>query len=107
MVGAAAAEGLRIGVGTDELDALDVTLDHVLDRVAAAAAHPDHLDVGALVEFFGVDHLDAHVALHLSAVAGWMVLLCLGEKTRGGARQHRRASTGGALWGRCIRNSPQ
>jgi hypothetical protein len=31
----------------------------VLDSVAAAAAHADHLDAGALVEF--LDHFDCHV----------------------------------------------
>jgi hypothetical protein len=32
--------------------------DHVLDGVAAAAADADHLDLGALVEFFDFDHFD-------------------------------------------------
>jgi hypothetical protein len=60
-VRAAAVERLRVGVGADELHALHTLRDHVLDGVAAAAAHADHLDLGALVEFF--DHLDRHVNL--------------------------------------------
>jgi hypothetical protein len=32
----------------------------VLDGVAAAAADADHLDLRALVEFFGFDHFDGH-----------------------------------------------
>jgi len=35
---------LRIGVGTDEVNALNLVLDHVLDGVATAAAHADHFD---------------------------------------------------------------
>jgi hypothetical protein len=54
-------QGLRVGVGADELHALHACVDHVLDGVAAAAAHADHLDLGALVEFF--DHFDGHVSL--------------------------------------------
>ncbi len=37
-------ERLRIGVHADELDALDTPLDHVIDGIAAAPAHTDHLD---------------------------------------------------------------
>ena len=41
-------ERLRVGVGADEVDALDVGADHVVDGVAAAAADADDLDDGAL-----------------------------------------------------------
>ncbi len=41
---AAVLERLRIGVGADEIHALDIRLHHVRDRVAAAAAHADDLD---------------------------------------------------------------
>jgi len=56
-----AQERLRIGVGADGLHALHVARDHVLHRVAAAAAHAYDLDQRALVEFFGFDHFDGHV----------------------------------------------
>jgi hypothetical protein len=58
VVRAAAVQRLRVGVGADELDAGDGARDHVLDRVAAAAAHAHHLDAGALFEF--LNHLDRH-----------------------------------------------
>ncbi|MNQ91782.1 hypothetical protein D3C85_1071780 [compost metagenome] len=35
---------LCIGIGADELDAFDVVLRHVVDRIAAAAAHANDLD---------------------------------------------------------------
>ncbi len=54
-----AVERLRVGVGADEIDALNALLDHVLDRVAAAAADADHLDLRAHAELF--DHFDCHV----------------------------------------------
>jgi hypothetical protein len=39
---------------------LYLSLDHVLHGIAAAAAHPDHFDLGALVEFLCLDHFDGH-----------------------------------------------
>ena len=41
---AAVLDRLRVGVGGDELHAVDAAIDHVRDRVAAAAAHAHHLD---------------------------------------------------------------
>jgi hypothetical protein len=49
-VGGAARQGLRIGVGADELYTLTLQIDHVLDGVAATAADSDHFDLGALVK---------------------------------------------------------
>ncbi len=60
-VAAVLAERLRIGVGTDELDALHLAADHVIDRIAATATDTDHLDLGAPVELLDFNHLDAHV----------------------------------------------
>ena len=45
-------ERLRVGVGDQEVDPLDVVLHHVRDRVAARATHADHRDArGQLVHF--------------------------------------------------------
>ena len=52
-------ECLRVGIGADELHALHVLRDHVLDGVAAATAHADDLDLGTQVKLF--DHFDSHV----------------------------------------------
>ena len=38
-------------------------VDHVVDRVAAAAADADHLDLGALVKRFFFNHFDRHFFL--------------------------------------------
>ena len=59
-------QGLRIGVGANEFHALYLGHDHVLDRVATAPAHADHLDLRALVEFLDIHHFDAHESLLLS-----------------------------------------
>jgi hypothetical protein len=59
----AAGQSLCIGVGTNELNALDIALDHVLNSVTAAATDTDHFDLGALVEFFSLDHFNGHGAL--------------------------------------------
>ena len=40
-------ERLQVGVGDDELDAVEAGRDHAVDGVAAAAADADHLDAGA------------------------------------------------------------
>ncbi|MCY1366840.1 hypothetical protein D9M69_537470 [compost metagenome] len=60
LVRVAALQGLRVGVGANELHALHTTLHHVGDRIATAAADTDHLDLRALVEFFDFDHFDGH-----------------------------------------------
>ena len=41
-------ERLDVGVGDDEVDAFEARLDHRVDRVAAATADADHLDLGAI-----------------------------------------------------------
>jgi hypothetical protein len=40
---------LRVGVDANEVHAFDPGLDHVRDRVTAAAAHANDLDYSALV----------------------------------------------------------
>ena len=47
-LGVEAPKRLGVGVGGDEVDAVDVAAQHVLDGVAAAAADADHLDDGVL-----------------------------------------------------------
>lgn len=37
---------LRVGVAHEELDAREAAHDHVVDRVAPRAPHPDHRDLG-------------------------------------------------------------
>jgi hypothetical protein len=59
----AAGQCLRIGVGANEFNALNVALNHVLNSVTAAAAHADHFDLRSLIELFDLDHFDAHGAL--------------------------------------------
>src|SRR5207247_10493821 len=49
--GAAQLQRLQIGVHDDELDAVEARLDHAIDGVAAASAHPDHLDPRARPAF--------------------------------------------------------
>ena len=44
-------ERLHVGIGGDELDALEVRLDHAVDGIAAAAAHADDFDASRLVGF--------------------------------------------------------
>ncbi len=45
---ARAIERLRVGIGTDEIDALYSCIHHMGDSVTATAANADHLDDGAL-----------------------------------------------------------
>ena len=49
--------GLQVGVGGDELHTLQITADHVVDRVAAGAADTDHLDFGRLLCFCVAKHI--------------------------------------------------
>ena len=59
----AAVQCLRIGVGADEFHTRHVRLNHVLDRIAAAAAHANDFDEGSLVEDFFFDEFNSHVQL--------------------------------------------
>ena len=45
LLGQAAPERLGVGVRHDELHALQVRLDHVIDGIAARAANTEHDDV--------------------------------------------------------------
>jgi hypothetical protein len=56
----AGLQRLRVGVGADEIHALDVGAQHVLHRVAAAAAHADDLDHFAS---FGLVSISSNIAL--------------------------------------------
>ena len=74
-VGEAVVERLRVGVGDDEIDALDVGVDHVGDGVAAGAADADHADPGAKLLHFRTDEIDAHDQSPHGAVASRRVSL--------------------------------
>ncbi len=60
-VGPALLQGLRVGVGHDELDALQRLVDHVVHRVAARAAHPEDGDARLqLFPFRGHRQIECH-----------------------------------------------
>ena len=58
-VGGRIAQRLGVGIGGDEVDALDAAADHVGDGVAAGAADADHRDARAqFVQFrCNLDHV--------------------------------------------------
>src|SRR5687768_3746695 len=41
------SERLDVGITSDEIDALEIALDHRVDGVAAAATNTDHFDLGS------------------------------------------------------------
>ena len=59
-VGGRSVERLRVGVGDDEVDALDVGAHHVGDGVAAGPADADDADPRAKLVDFRPDEIDAH-----------------------------------------------
>ena len=63
VIGARTRKGLRVGVGGHELDALQIGLDHVVDGIAAGAAHSEH-------EYPGFEFLGHGAPLFSSASAG-------------------------------------
>ena len=67
-------QGLGIGVGDDEVDALEAGADHVVDGVAAGAADPEHSDPRFQLPYVGDLQVDAHgclfIARALEAPAG-------------------------------------
>ena len=59
-IGFGGVERLRVGVGDQELDALDVGTDHVGDGIAARAADANDTDPRAKFVDFGPDEINAH-----------------------------------------------
>ena len=59
-IGGRVVERLGIGVGDDEVDALDVGAHHVGDGVPARAADADHADPRTKLVDLGPDEIDAH-----------------------------------------------
>jgi hypothetical protein len=55
---------LEVGIGDNELDALDTLFDHSVDRISAAAADTDNLDTGSRDRWLIDKHLDSAV-VHL------------------------------------------
>ncbi len=60
-LGIALLKRLRVGVRNHELHAFKLLVDHVVDGVAARAAHPEHRDAG--LQLFAFAHLQ--VQCHL------------------------------------------
>ena len=60
-VGARTVQRLLVGVGSDEGNALRLFVDHVLDGIAAAAAHTDNLDAGVK---HGLFHIRSKIKGH-------------------------------------------
>jgi hypothetical protein len=77
-----ARQGLRIGIGANELDASNRRHNHVLDGIAAAAADPNDFNQGTLVKNFFVNHFDGHLEL-LEFAIRYVVL------KRGGSKRTR------------------
>src|SRR3546814_810690 len=69
-LGAAVLDRLRVGVGGDELHPVHAAVDHVRDRVAAAAAHADDLDVGIGCHLFYQFEM-RHVRVLVFKCRGW------------------------------------
>ena len=60
VLGARGGERLRVGVGDDELDAVEAGRDHVVDGIAAGAADADDGDARLQVDELWKLQLDAH-----------------------------------------------
>ena len=59
-LGARRAQRLRVGVGDDEVDPYEAGDDHVVDGVAAGAAHSAHHDPRLQLPQFGSLDIDRH-----------------------------------------------
>ena len=69
-VGVRIAQRLGVGVGDDELDALDLASDHVGDGIAAGAADSDHRDARAQLIQFRSDLDHVRILLWAAGAAG-------------------------------------
>ena len=59
-LGLGQGQRLRVGVGDDEVDALQAGLDHVVDGIAARAAHTEHGDARLELADVGQGEVDRH-----------------------------------------------
>src|SRR5690606_4088262 len=78
--GAAVLDRLRVGVGGDELDAVDAAADHVRHGIAAAATHADHLDDRVRGHFFNQLEMCHDFVLFYR---GFLVMCCFDEREWG------------------------
>ena len=69
--GARHLQRLQVGVGDHELDAFQVSVDHAVDGVAAAAAHADDLDLGVVARVFVEVDADVRSAVSLMSVSSF------------------------------------
>jgi hypothetical protein len=60
-LGGRGIQRLRVGIGDDEIDALDLRVDHVGDGVTACAAHADHADARLQFIHERRSNFDAHM----------------------------------------------
>ena len=56
---------LRVGIGSDEVNAFNLRIDHIRNGVAARAANPDNRDFGAQLISRGRSNIDAHKPIPL------------------------------------------
>ena len=63
-------EGLRVGVGDDEIDALQTGGDHVVDGIAARAADTEHGDAGPQLANIRGGEIDGHGCLSITRAWG-------------------------------------
>ena len=62
-IGERSVERLRVGVGDDEIDSLDVGAHHVGDRITSSAADADDADPGTKFVDFRPDEINAHALI--------------------------------------------
>ena len=85
-VGLGEGQLLGVGVGDDELDALEPRLDHVVDGVAAGAADAEHDDARAQLLHRGRSDIDAHAILSSGRRGELACLACATKQIRGAKR---------------------
>ena len=59
---------LRVGIGADEVDAVEARNDHIVDRVAASASHTEYGDPGLQFLDVGNGKIDGHEGPHGTGV---------------------------------------
>ena len=60
-IGGGGVQRLRIGIGDDEIDALNIGSDHIGDSVTASAADSDHGNPRTKLVDFRPNEIDAHM----------------------------------------------
>ena len=97
---------LRVGVRHDELDPLQLLVDHVVDGIAARAPHAEYGDPGREFFLFGHDEVECHALSACLCPGLRRSAACSPESTDHASRGHQKNARPSDIWAKNHRLLP-